>query len=267
MINKIKVAVCGACGKMGQEVVKAVTNQTDMEIVAAIDFNNVGKDIGNVVENKTYGVKITPSLEEAINETKIDVLIDFTAPDSVYKNTINALNQNIRPVIGTTGLSQEQLDNIKQLSSEKKLGALIAPNFAVGAVLMMMFAAKASQYFENAEIIELHHNKKKDSPSGTAIKTAQLMTQYRPQFGKDNCTEVEIIKGARGGITESNIHIHSVRLPGYIAHQEVIFGAPGESLLVRHDSFDRASFMPGIILSVRQVMNKPDFIYGLENIL
>jgi len=265
--NKIKVAVSGACGKMGMEVIKAVNNEDDLKLVAAVDINNIGKDIGEIVENKPDGIKIYSSLNDALNNTEIDVLVDFTAPNSVYKNAINALELNIRPVIGTTGLSEEQLNEIKKLAEAKNIGALVVPNFAIGAVLMMVFAAKAAKYFDHAEIIELHHNRKKDAPSGTALKTAELMTNQKPQFGKDNCTEVEILKGSRGGVTNSNIHIHSVRLPGYIAHQEVIFGGAGQSLTIRHDSFDRTSFMPGVILSIRYVAEHSEFIYGLENIL
>lgn len=250
MTNKIKVAVCGACGKMGQATVKAVNAEEDMQLVAEIDIN--------LAEN---------SLENALKTKEIDVVVDFTSPESVFGNAKLILENGARPVIGTTGLTEAQLKEIKNLSEQKGLGALVAPNFAVGAVLMMMFSQKASKYFSNAEIIELHHNKKKDAPSGTAIKTAQLMTQERAEFGKDNCAETETYKGSRGGVTESNIHIHSVRLPGFVAHQEVIFGGAGQALTIRHDSFDRISFMPGVILSIRQVMNSKDFIYGLENIL
>lgn len=266
-IKKIKVAVSGACGKMGQEVVKTVINQDDMELISVIDSANQGKDIGEIIGNKPLGIKIQTCLKQTLTDTKPDVLVDFTNPDSVFNNAIISLNCNVRPVIGTTGLSEAQIKEIEQLSIEKKLGALVVPNFAIGAVLMMMFAANASKYFDNAEIIELHHNKKKDAPSGTAIKTAKLMSEAKEQFGKDNIAEVEIIKGSRGGITESNIHIHSVRLPGFVAHQEVIFGAAGQSLTIRHDSFDRISFMPGVALSIRHAMKNNDFVYGLENIL
>jgi len=267
MTNKIKVAVSGACGKMGQAVIKAVNAEADLELVSAVDITNTGKDIGEIVENKSCGILIENSLENALRTKEIDVVVDFTNPDLVFENTKLILENNARPVIGTTGLTVNQLEELKNLSSQKGLGTLVAPNFAVGAVLMMMFSQKAAKYFSNAEIIELHHNNKKDAPSGTAIKTAQLMTQERAEFGKDNCPEVETFKGSRGGITESNIHIHSVRLPGFIAHQEVIFGAPGQALTIRHDSFDRLSFMPGVILSIRQVMSHNDFVYGLENIL
>lgn len=265
--KRIRVAVCGACGKMGQEVIKAVAKETDLELVSAIDVNNIGKDIGEIIENKAIGVKIANSLEDELIKNKVDVVVDFTNPEQVFKNAVTALNCNVRPVIGTTGLSEEQIKDIEKLAQEKNLGAMIVPNFAIGGVLMMMFAATASKYFSNAEIIELHHNKKKDAPSGTAIKTAQLMAQQRNKFGQDNVSEIETIKGSRGGITEADIHIHSVRLPGFTAHQEVIFGAAGQALTIRHDSFDRTSFMPGVVLSIRHIMSNNDFIYGLENIL
>ncbi len=265
--KKIKVAVCGACGKMGQEVVRTVNKEEDMQLVAAIDIANVGKDIGDIIGNKSQGVIITESLKDALTKNQVDAIVDFTSPECIFENAKIALNCNIRPVIGTTGLSDEQLKEIEKLSKEKNISALVAPNFAIGAVLMMMFAANASKYFDHAEIIELHHNRKKDAPSGTAIKTAQLMTKQQSQFGADNTPETEYFKGSRGGVTESNIHIHSVRLPGFVAHQEVIFGAPGQALTIRHDSFDRVSFMPGVALAIRYVMQHNNFVYGLENIL
>lgn len=259
MSEKIKVAVSGACGKMGQAVVKAVKEERDLELVAAIDVLCSEETLG--------GVMVEDSLELALEQKDIDVVVDFTMPDLVYKHTRLILEHDARPVIGTTGLTEEQLAEIKQISEQKGLGCLVAPNFAVGAVLMMMFAQKASKYFSNAEIIETHHNKKKDAPSGTAIKTAQLMAQEREKFGLDNCAETETLQGSRGGTTAAGIHIHSVRLPGFVAHQEVIFGGSGQALTIRHDSFDRISFMPGVVLGIRQVMANNEFVYGLENIL
>lgn len=249
----IKVAVCGACGKMGQEIVKAVNNDNSLELVAKIDICG--------------GDGILETIEAALKETKIDVLVDFTQPESIFENAKYCLNNNIRPVIGTTGLSDEHVESLKQLSKEKGVSCLIAPNFTTGAVLMMMFAAQAAKYFDNAEIIELHHNQKKDAPSGTAIKTAQLMSKINKSFAKGNCEETELIKGSRGGISYNDIHIHSVRMPGYIASQEVIFGAPGQVFKIRHDSMDRTCYMPGIIMSIKHVMKGYDFVYGLENIL
>lgn len=251
----IRVAICGACGKMGQEVAKAVLNDETLELAAQIDICG-GKDIFKTIE-------------AALKETKIDVLVDFTQPKSVFENAIYCLNNGIRPVIGTTGLNDEQIENLNQLSKEKNVSCLIAPNFTVGAVLMMMFAAQAAKYFDNAEIIELHHNQKKDAPSGTAVKTAKMVAEANENksFATGNCEEVELIKGSRGGVSYSDIHIHSVRMPGYIASQEVIFGAPGQVFKIRHDSMDRTCYMSGVIMAIKHVMKGYDFVYGLEKIL
>ncbi len=248
----IKVAVCGALGKMGQEVVSAVEAAEDMELVAKID----------IAASDMY-----KTIEEAARVEDIDVLIDFTQPKSIYENAFFCLNNGIKIVIGTTGLTDEQIEALKTLSKEKNTGCLIAPNFSTGAVLMMMFARQAARYFDNAEIIELHHNQKKDAPSGTAIKTAQLMAEENDNLAKGNCAEVETIEGARGGESYANIHIHSVRMPGYIASQEVIFGSSGQILKIRHDSMDRKCYMQGVLLAVRYTANANDFVYGLDNIL
>ena len=248
----IKVAVCGALGKMGREVVEAVKNCELTELSAKIDI--AGDD--------TY-----KSIEEAHKSCHIDVLVDFTQPASIFENAKYCLNNGIKIVFGTTGLTDEQIAELQKLSKEKNTGCLIAPNFSTGAVLMMMFAKQASKYFDNAEIIELHHNQKKDAPSGTAIKTALMMSEEKETFTKNNCPETETIKGSRGGISYSDIHIHSVRMPGYIASQEVIFGSSGQIMTIRHDSMDRKCYMQGVLLAVKHVADKNDFIYGLENIM
>ena len=263
----IKVLVIGACGKMGREVVKAVCSQENMSLVGAVDLVNEGIDVGTIVLNKEIGVKVQSDLEQAVKILQPDVAIDFTQPSVIYNNAKILLNSGVRPVIGTTGLTDEQLDELKKLSEEKRVSTLIAPNFTIGAVLMMMFAKKAAQYFNNAEIIELHHNQKKDAPSGTAVKTAQLMAQENENFAKNNCAETELIKGSRGGASYSNIHIHSVRMPGYIASQEVLFGAAGQIMTIRHDSMDRECYMSGVLLAVNHVMKNAGFVYGLDNIL
>ena len=247
----IKVAVCGALGKMGKEDVQAVTNCPDTELVAKIDIAGA--------EFKT--------IEEAYKSCKIDILVDFTQPSSIFENAKYCLNNGIKIVIGTTGLSDEQISELKTLSREKNTGCLIAPNFSTGAVLMMMFARQASKYFDNAEIIELHHNQKKDAPSGTSIKTAAMMAEVKTDFTKDNCPETETIEGARGGNSYSNIHIHSVRMPGYIASQEVIFGSQGQIMTIRHDTMDRKCYMQGVLLAVKHVYENNDFVYGLDNIM
>ena len=247
----IKVAVCGANGKMGREVVKAVNASDDMELVAKID----------IFEGEFA------SIETAHKTKDIDVLIDFTQPKSIYENALYCLNNKINIVIGTTGLSDEQIKNLEELSDKNKTACFIAPNFSTGAVLMMMFSKMASKYFDNAEIIELHHNQKKDAPSGTAVKTAVMMAEVNDNFASGNCAEVETIKVARGAPSYNNIHIHSVRMPGYIASQEVIFGAGGQILKIRHDSMNRECYMPGVLMAVRYAFDKGGFVYGLDNIL
>ena len=247
----INVAVCGANGKMGQEVIKAVEADDNMTLVAKIDIKD-----GEFA-----------TIKDAKNSVKIDVLVDFTQPKSIYENVLYCLNNGINIVIGTTGLSDEEIDELKKLAQKTGLGCLIAPNFSTGAVLMMKFAQMASKYFDNAEIIELHHNQKKDAPSGTAVKTALMMAGENTNFTTGNCQEVETIKGARGANSYNNIHIHSVRMPGYIASQEVIFGASGQILTIRHDSMNRECYMDGVLRAVRYVNENHNFVYGLENIL
>lgn len=250
----IKVAVCGANGKMGKEVSNAVSNSKDMELVAKID-----------IVNGEYS-----SIEDASKKVSIDVLVDFTQPKSIYENAKFCLNNEIRIVIGTTGLSDVEIEDLKELSNKNKTACFIAPNFSTGAVLMMMFAEQAAKYFDNAEIIEFHHNQKKDAPSGTAVKTALMMSESVDKnkvFTTENCPETETIKGARGGISYSDIHIHSVRMPGFMASQEVILGASGQTLTIRHDSTDRGCYMPGVLMAVRYVFDNPKFTYGLDNIM
>ena len=248
----IKVAVCGAVGKMGKEVCQAVLDCPDTELVAKID----------IASDEMYH-----HIEDANRVVDIDVLVDFTQPKSIFENAKYCLNNGIKIVIGTTGLKDEEIEFLKKLSQEKNTGCLIAPNFSTGAVLMMMFARQAAKYFDNAEIIELHHNQKKDAPSGTAIKTASMMAEVKDDFTKNNCPETETIEGARGGNSYSNIHIHSVRMPGYIASQEVIFGSSGQIMTIRHDSMDRKCYMQGVLLAVKHVAEKNDFVYGLDNIM
>lgn len=247
----IKIAVCGACGKMGKEVCAAVENDSSMELTAKID-----------IKEETF-----KSIQQAATKKNIDVLVDFTQPSSIFENAKYCLNNGIKIVIGTTGLKDDEIEYLKNLSKEKNTGCFIAPNFSTGAVLMMKFAQTAAKYFDNAEIIELHHNQKKDAPSGTAIKTALMMSQAKETFKKGNCAETETIKGSRGGTSYSDIQIHSVRMPGYIASQEVIFGSAGQVFKIRHDSMDRKCYMDGVLMAIKHVNNCNDFVWGLENIL
>ncbi len=247
----VRVAVCGAYGKMGKEVCEAVENCPSMKLAAKID-----------IKGDAYR-----SIEEARLSSEFDVLVDFTQPKSIYDNAKYCLRHGIKIVIGTTGLKDEEIEFLKKLSNDNHVGCLIAPNFSTGAVLMMMFSQMAAKYFDNAEIIELHHNQKKDAPSGTAIKTALMMSQAKETFKMGNCDETETIEGSRGGTSYSDIQIHSVRMPGYIASQEVIFGSSGQIFKIRHDSMDRKCYMGGVLMAVEHVMKNNDFVYGLENIM
>ena len=247
----INIAVCGANGRMGQEVIKAVQGAEDMTLVARIDINN-----GQFA-----------TIKDAKDSVNIDILVDFTQPQSIYENALYCLNNNINMVIGTTGLTDSQICELENLSKNTNTGCLIAPNFSTGAVLMMKFAQIAAKYFNNAEIIELHHNQKKDAPSGTAVKTASMMAEVNENFAAGNCDETETIKGARGANSYNNIHIHSVRMPGFMASQEVILGSNGQTLKIRHDSTDRECYMPGVLLAIRYVSEHKNFVYGLDNIL
>jgi len=243
----IKVGVLGARGRMGSEVVKAVTEAADLELVAALDL---GDSLDALVANGAQ------------------VVVDFTTPDSVMANLEFLITHNIHAVIGTTGFDDPRIAKIKSLLANSTSGVLIAPNFAIGAVLMMEFATKAAKYFESAEIIELHHPNKVDAPSGTAARTAELMAKSRKEAGLEAMPDATStsLDGARGA-TIGDIPVHSVRLRGLVAHQEVLLGGIGETLSIRHDSIDRVGFMPGVLLGVRQVVNHPGLTFGLENFM
>ena len=247
----MNIAICGANGRMGQQVIKAVMEEKDMTLVAKIDIND-----GEFA-----------TIKDAIDSVNIDVLVDFTQPKSIYENALFCLTNGINIVIGTTGLNDSQIEELRLLSQKNNTGCFIAPNFSTGAVLMMKFAQIAAKYFNNAEIIELHHNQKKDAPSGTAVKTAAMMAEVNDNFASNNCAEVETIDGARGANSYNNIHIHSVRMPCFMASQEVIFGSNGQTLKIRHDSTDRECYMPGVLLAIRYINELKDFVYGLDNIL
>ena len=244
----IKVGVLGARGRMGAEVVKAVTEAADLELVAALDLGD--------------------SLD-TLKSSGAQVVVDFTTPDSVMANLEFLANNGIHAVVGTTGFDAARIATLEKLiTANPSVGILIAPNFAIGAVLMMEFATKAAKYFESAEIIELHHPNKVDAPSGTAARTAELMSKARKDAGLEAMPDATTtsLDGARGA-TVGDIPVHSVRLRGLIAHQEVLLGGLGETLTIRHDSLDRAGFMPGVLLGVRSVISKPGLTFGLEKFM
>ena len=244
-MSTIKVIVNGARGQMGMEAVKAISKDINLELVGETD---IGDDLSAIIQDK-----------------QAQVVVDFTVAHVVYENTLKIIENGVCPVIGTTGLLQEQVRELQQRCVNQSLGGIIAPNFAIGAVLMMKFAKEAAQYLPNVEIVELHHDRKVDSPSGTALKTSQMIAQGRTVV-PSSIEEKEIFVGARGAQSEK-VRIHSIRLPGLVAHQEVIFGGNMETLTIRHDSIHRESFMPGVCLSCKKVVELQELIYGLENLL
>ncbi len=242
----IKVAVLGAKGRMGSESVKAISVTSDLEVVAQLDLGD--------------------PLDKLIS-SGAQVIVDFTHPDAVMGNLEFAIKNGINVVVGTTGFDEKKLAQIKTwLATNSKVGALIAPNFGLGAVLMMQFAAQASKFFESVEIVELHHPAKADAPSGTAARTAELINDARTSVKKAVMPDATTsgLAGARGAKI-GDVHIHSVRLRGLVAHQEVILGDIGETLSIRHDSIDRTGFMPGVLLAIRNVGKNPGLTFGLEN--
>lgn len=242
----IRVGVLGALGRMGATVVRAVEAAPDMKVVAAVDADGSRDDL-----------------------TGAEVVVDFTHPDAVLDNLRFAVEHGIHAVVGTTGFTEDGLAAVREwLAAEPGVGVLIAPNFALGAVLAMRFAQQAARFYESVEIIELHHNRKADAPSGTAAHTARLVARARREAGLQpgaDATTAEL-DGARGAQVEG-VRVHSVRLPGLVAHEEILFGQDGETLTIRHDSMDRSSFMPGVLLGVREVQRRPGLTVGLENVL
>jgi len=245
---KIKVAILGAKGRMGTESVKAISAADDLELVASLDLGD--------------------SLD-LLKSSGAEVVLDFTTPDSVMKNLEYAITNGVNVVVGTTGFDSKRIEEVKTLlAKNSKVGAIIAPNFGLGAVLMMQFAAKAATYFESVEIIELHHPDKADAPSGTATRTAELISDARSKSKKNAMPDKTSsgLAGARGAKV-GDVPIHSIRLRGLVAHQEVLLGDQGETLSIRHDSIDRSGFMPGVLLAIRSVKTRPGLTFGLENLL
>ena len=230
---------------MGKESVKAVSEDPDLDLVAQTDLGD--------------------NLPGEISQTKAQVVVDFTTAAAAMKNADCIIESGARPVIGTSGLLPEQVAELQKLCNKQNLGGIIVPNFAIGAVLMMKYSQDAAKYFPHVEVIELHHDRKADAPSGTAIKTANLLAESRGSV-PPTVDEKEILSGARGANAE-NIRIHSVRLPGLVAHQEVIFGGQSQTLTIRHDSIHRDSFMPGVCLACKKVMDLNELVYGLEHLL
>ena len=246
----IKVIVAGFKGRMGSTAVEMVKGDDELTLAALLDPFAAEKEVD--------GVPVFTDKADLVG-FDADVWVDFTIPAVAYENTRFALENGFAPVVGTTGFTEAQIQKLTDLSKDKSIGGLIAPNFAIGAILLMKFAAEASKYFPDLEIIELHHDKKKDAPSGTAVKTAELIREVRESKRQGAEDEMETLAGARGAEFDG--------LPGLVAHQEVIFGAQGEGLTLRHDSYDRISFMSGVNLGIKEVVKRDQLVYGLEHLL
>ena len=262
----IRVMVSGANGRMGREVLRALSQDPECEIVAAVDLKSAGEDVGEILGLGTSGVKMETDLETAIQTHKPQVMVDFTHPKAVVGNVMTALRNRIIPVVGTTGITEQDLTAIRNYCSEQGVTCFVCPNFSIGAVLMMRFAQEAARYLPTCEIIELHHDQKLDAPSGTALLTAKMIAAERQGGKQGHPDEEEKIPGARGAEYEG-FRIHSVRLPGYVAHQEVIFGGIGQILTIRHDSLSRESFMPGVVLACKKIIGRKGLVVGLDQLL
>ena len=273
----IPVLVSGALGRMGSEVVNSVLNSSDCELVAAVDTNkkNNGENISQLLNLKKSDVLVSNDLEGSLcsisqdyrNEKIKPVLVDFTHPDSVYENTRSAIAYGISPVVGTTGLTSSQINDLAIFAQKANIGCAIIPNFSVGMVLLQQAASVAAKFYDNIELIEMHHNQKADSPSGTCIKTAEMIEEYPKKYNQSLVKESESLKGVRGGIRDSGLNIHSIRLPGLLAHQVVIMGSPGETYTIKHDTIDRKAYMPGVLQAIRKIGKFDSLIYGLEKLI
>lgn len=242
----IRVLINGAFGRMGQVTVKALEKEPSVKLVGQTGRND--------------------HLSDCIQESRAEVVIDFTQPSAVYKNTVTILEAGARPVIGTTGLSLPQITQLQKRCKKLKRGGIIAPNFSIGMALMMKSAVEFAKYFPNLEIIEMHHDRKKDSPSGTALFTAETLAEVRKQKKKASMSREKILPGSRG-TNYQGIPIHAVRLPGFLAHEQIIFGDLGEILTLRHDTSDRQCFMRGVLLACQKVMKLKSLVYGLGSLL
>lgn len=275
----IPVVVAGALGRMGAEVVKAVLAAPDCRLVGAIDTtpDKEGADVGLELGLGELEVAVTADLEGSLCQASQAVrnsgpgggavLVDFTHPKVVYEHTRAAIAYGVHPVIGTTGLTPDQLADLGSFAAKASMGGAVIPNFSVGMVLLQQAAAAAARFYDFAELTELHHNRKADAPSGTCLKTAELMEELGKAFNPAQVEEKETLPGCRGGLRPSGLRLHSIRLPGLVAHQEVMFGSAGETYTLRHDTIDRSAYMPGVLHTVRRVRQLEGLVYGLERLL
>jgi len=264
LVSPIKVVVHGAAGRMGREVLNALCRDAELKAVGAVDLK-ADRDRLLLPDGSTE-IPFSSDLEAILSRSRPDVMVDFTIAKATMPAARLAASAGVNLVIGTTGLSPSDVDEIGRLCRESDVGAVVAPNFSLGAVLMIQMARLAARYFDYAEVIEMHHEGKADAPSGTALATARAMAEARGKPFRYPKLEKESLSGTRGGQVEG-VSLHSVRLPGLLAHQEVILGAMGQTLTIRHDSISRESFMPGVIMAIKRVVNIKGLVYGLETLL
>jgi len=261
--------VFGAGGRMGSTVCRAVVADRDLELVAAVDPHHSGLDLRQVAGVEGTGLQVGAG-PEALAAAGAEAAVDFTEARAAWDNLLWCADHGVHAVVGTTGLSDEQLGTLAGRFEAGGANCIVAPNFAIGAVLMIRFAAMAAPYFETAEVIELHHDGKLDAPSGTALLTAARMDEAKHGSGRrwgDDPTQTVVLPGARGGSSDGGVHVHSVRLRGLVAHQEVLLGTTGQTLSIRHDTTDRTSFMPGVLMALKAVAGRPGMTVGLDALL
>ncbi len=259
----MRVGVFGAGGRMGSAVCRAVADDPHLELVAAVDPHQAGIDIQQVTGVRTSG-QVAGSAE-ALAEAGAEVAVDFTVAEAARENLRWCAANRVHAVVGTTGLSEEDMDELRSLFAAG-VNCFVAPNFAIGAVLMMRFAELAAPWFETAEVVEMHHDEKVDAPSGTAMLTIERMAAASSEWADDPTTK-EVVSGARGGPGPAGVRVHSLRLRGVVAHQEVLLGTTGQTLSIRHDAYDRSSFLPGVLLAVKAVADRPGLTIGLDALL
>lgn len=275
MATKIKVAIAGINGRMGRASASAIASDPELELVGAFGragADYVGKEVAELAcfsshTSNPKRITVQNGVSECIAATKPDVLLDFSVAESAVGHARYALEHGVRPVIGVSGIDSKTVEELSVLAATKKIGAMVVPNFSLGAVLMMEFARQAGKHFSNVEIVEIHDTRKLDAPSGTSMHTASKLALENKVYNPSEVDERELLQGARGATATSGVRIHSLRLPGLISHQDVIFGSDGELLLIRHDSFNTNCFIKGILMSVRAVINMATLTVGLQGLL
>jgi 4-hydroxy-tetrahydrodipicolinate reductase len=270
MADKIRVVIAGINGRMGKASARMILSDDRLQLVGGFDRPDApckGKDVAEILGVPATGILVSNSIEELPAGVQADVLLDFSIAEAAFHNAKRALEKGIRPVVGTSGLEERQIKELANSAERSRLGGMVVPNFSVGAVLMMEFARQAGAYFENVEVVEMHHTRKVDAPSGTAMHTVGKLAENQKAFNKPEVDEREIVPHARGAITESGIRVHSLRLPGLISHQEVIFGSAGELLTLRHDSFNTDCFMKGIKMAIEAVIDLDHLVVGLDKVM